>query len=235
MWPTVVMDGPIRTHPNNDPGGASSQRSACIRRLIYDCPKQPTRGRSRSGMAKLVYVANVSLDGFIEDAQGRFGWTEPSDDVFTFITGLVRPMGTHLYGRRLYETMAVWELDPDLAAGSELMADFARTWQAADKVVYSTTLQTIPTGRARLERRFDPDAVRELKASAASDVVIGGATIAARAFDAGLIDECHHFVYPVLVGAGKSAFSGDGPVQMTLLEEQRFDSGVVYLRYRIMS
>jgi dihydrofolate reductase len=181
-------------------------------------------------MAKLVYVANVSLDGYIEDAQGSFGWTEPPDDVFTFITDLLRPMGTHLYGRRLYETMAAWELDPDLAAGSELMADFARTWQAADKVVYSTTLQTVPTHRTRLERRFDPDAVRELKASAAGDVVIGGATSAARAFDAG-----HHLIYPMLVGAGKPAFCGRAPVQMTLVEEQRFDSGVVYLRYRIMS
>src|SRR6187399_714623 len=137
-------------------------------------------------MAKLIYVTNVSLDGYIEDAQGSFDWTEPSDEVFVFITDLVRPIGTWLYGRRLYEAMAVWETEPALAAQSELRAEFADVWQAADKVVYSTTLPAVTTANTRIERTFDVDAVRELKTSATADVSVGGATLAADAFDAGL-------------------------------------------------
>ena len=185
-------------------------------------------------MAKLIYVANVSLDGYIEDAHGRFDWTTPTDEFFTFITDLVRPVGTYLYGRRLYETMAVWEADPSLADRSELMADFAQVWQTADKIVYSTTLNTVSTANTRLERRFDPDSVRDMKTSAASDFTVGGATFAAHAFNAGLVDECHLFVYPVLVGQGKPAFP-DARAQLELLEEHRFGNGVVYLRYRTQS
>src|SRR5262245_26500790 len=140
-------------------------------------------------MGKLIYVVNVSLDGYIEDAHGRFDWTEPSDEYFAFITDVVRPVGTYLYGRRLYESLAVWETQPALAAESELRADFANVWQAADKVVYSTTLTDVATAGTRLERGFHPDAVRDRKASAARDLMIGGATIAAHAFDAGLVDE----------------------------------------------
>ncbi len=183
-------------------------------------------------MAKLIYVVNVSLDGYIEDAHGRFAWTEPSDEVFTFITDLVRPVGTYLYGRRIYETMAVWETDPALAAQSELTADFANVWQTADKIVYSTTLDAVSTADTRLERRFDPDAVREMKASAASDLTVSGATLAAHAFNAGLVDECHLLVYPVLLGEGKPAFTSDARGQLELLQEHRFGNGVVYLRYR---
>ena len=147
----------------------------------------------------------------------------------------MRPAGTYLYGRRLYETMAVWETDPTLAAQSELMADFANVWQAADKIVYSTTLHVVSTTNTRLERRFDPDSVREMKASAASDLTVGGAALAAHAFNAGLVDECQLFVHPVVVGKGKPAFSGDASVQLDLLEEHRFGNGVVNLRYRIQS
>ena len=186
-------------------------------------------------MAKLIYVANVSLDGYVEDAHGEFDWTEPTDEVFAFITDLLRPVGTYLYGRRMYETMAAWEIDPSLAAQSELMADFAHVWQAADKIVYSTTLHAVSTTNTRLERRFDPDSVRRMKASAASDVTVGGSRLAAHAFNAGLIDECQLFVYPVLVGGGKPAFSGDARVQLDLLEEHRFGNGVVNLRYRVVS
>ena len=186
-------------------------------------------------MAKLTYVANVSLDGYIEDANGRFEWTAPIDEVFTFITDIVRPVGTYLYGRRMYETMAVWEADPTLAAQSELMADFANVWQAADKIVYSTTLPVVSTANTRLERRFDPDSVREMKASAASDLTVGGSTLAAHAFYAGLVDECQLFMYPVLVGDGKSAFPTDARIQLDLLEEHRFGNGVVHLRYRIQN
>lgn len=186
-------------------------------------------------MAKLIYVANVSLDGFIEDAHGSFEWTAPSDEVFTFITDLVRPVGTWLYGRRLYETMAVWETDPTLAAQSELRADFANVWQTADKIVYSTTLDAVSTANTRLERRFDPDSVRDMKTSAASDLTVGGATLAAHAFNAGLVDECQLFVYPVLIGEGKPAFPSDARVQLELLDEHRFGNGAVNLHYRILS
>jgi dihydrofolate reductase len=185
-------------------------------------------------MAKLVYVANVSLDGFVEDVHGRFDWTGPTDEVFAFITDLVRPVGTYLYGRRMYETMAVWEVDPSLAAQSELTADFAQTWRAADKIVYSTTRHAGSTGRTRFEGRFDPDSVQAMKASAPSDLTIGGSTLAAHAFNAGLIDEYQLFLYPVLVGEGKPAFSGNARVQLDLLEEHRFGNGVVNLRYRIL-
>ncbi len=130
-------------------------------------------------MAQLIYVTNVSLDGYIEDAQGRFDWADPSDEYFTFITDLVRPVGTWLYGRRLYEAMAVWETEPALAAESELMADFANVWQSGDKVVYSTTLPDVSTANTRLERRFDPDAVRAMKQSADRDLTIGGSALAA--------------------------------------------------------
>jgi dihydrofolate reductase len=186
-------------------------------------------------MAKLIYVANVSLDGYIEDAQGSFEWTAPSDEYFAFITDLVRPVGTYLYGRRMYETMAVWETEPALAAESDLMADFANMWQAADKVVYSTTLDAVSTAKTRLERRFEPDAVRDIKTSAARDLTIGGPTVAAHAFNAGLVDECQLFIYPVLVGAGKAAFPRDARIQLELLEEHRFGNGVVNLGYRVQS
>jgi dihydrofolate reductase len=186
-------------------------------------------------MAKLIYVANVSLDGYIEDAHGSTEWTAPSDEFFTFITDVVRPIGTYLYGRRMYETMAVWENQPALAAESELMADFANLWQAADKIVYSPTLRVVSTANTRLERRFDADSVRDMKTSAASDLTIGGANLAAHAFNAGLVDECQLFVHPVLVGEGKPAFPGDARIQLELLEERRFGNGVVNLRYQIQS
>jgi dihydrofolate reductase len=135
----------------------------------------------------------------------------------------------------MYETMAVWETQPDLAAESELMADFANVWQAADKIVYSATLQVVSTANTRLERRFDPDSIRDMKTSAAGDLTVGGPTLAAHAFNAGLVDECHLFVHPVLVGEGKPAFPSEARIQLTLLEERRFGNGVVNLRYRIQS
>jgi dihydrofolate reductase len=184
-------------------------------------------------MANLIYVTNVSLDGYIEDEYGSFDWTEPDDELFAFITDLVRPVGTYLYGRRLYDSMAVWETDPALPAQSELMGEFANVWQAADKVVYSTTLDAVPTAKTQLERTFDPDSVRDMKASATSDLTVGGAKLAAHAFKAGLIDECHLFVYPVLVGGGKPSLPSDTRAELELLDERRFSNGVVYLRYRI--
>src|SRR3954452_14488132 len=134
------------------------------------------------GMARLIYVTNTSLDGYIEDAQGGFDWTDPGDEYFAFITDLIRPVATYLYGRRMYETMAVWETDPDLAAQSALMADFAAVWRSAEKVVYSTTLPEASTAATRVERRFAAASVRDLKTSAAGDVTIGGAALASCAF-----------------------------------------------------
>jgi len=186
-------------------------------------------------MAELTYVTNVSLDGYIEDAQGRLDWTDPSDEVFAFITDLVRPVGTWLYGRRLYETMAVWETEPALAAESDLMADFANVWQTGDKVVYSTTLSDVTTANTRLVRRFDPDAVRAMKQSADLDLTVGGSALAASAFHAGLVDACHLFVFPVVLGDGKPALSRDARIRLDLVEERRFANGAVYLHYRVQT
>jgi dihydrofolate reductase len=183
-------------------------------------------------MAKLIYVTNVSLDGYIEDERGVFDLFTPDDDVFASTTDLLRSVGTFLYGRRLYETMAVWETDPALAAQSDLMADFATAWQAASKVVYSTTLATVSTANTRLERHFNPTAVRELKAAASSDLTIGGANLAAQALKAGLVDECQLFVWPLAIGGGKPALPTDTRVDLELLDERRFGNGVLLLRYR---
>ena len=184
-------------------------------------------------MAKLIYVSNVSLDGYIEDEHGSFDWTAPDDELFAFITDLVRPVGTYLYGRRMYETMALWETDPALAAQSELMADFARVWQAAGKVVYSTTLDAVSTAKTRLEHNFDPSSVGDMKASATADLTVGGPNLAAHALKAGLVDECHLFIRPVLIGGGKPALPSDTRAELELLDDRRLSKGVVYLRYRI--
>jgi len=183
-------------------------------------------------MAKLIYVTNVSLDGYIEDERGVFDLFTPDDDVFASTTDLLRTVGTFLYGRRLYETMAVWETDPALAAQSDLMADFATAWQAASKVVYSTTLAAVSTANTRLERHFNPTAVHELKAAASRDLTIGGANLAAQALKAGLVDECQLFVWPLAIGGGKPALPTDTRVDLELLDERRFGNGVLLLRYR---
>jgi dihydrofolate reductase len=186
-------------------------------------------------MGKLIYIANVSLDGYIEDSDGNLDWTDPSDEVFAFITDLVRFSGTYVYGRRMYETMAVWETDPALAAQSELMSDFAQIWQAANKVVYSTTLHELSTARTQLERNFDPDAIRDLKASAAEDLTVGGPNLAAHAFRAGLVDECQLLIHPVILGAGKPALPRRMRANLELLDERRFGNGALYVRYRVAS
>jgi dihydrofolate reductase len=184
-------------------------------------------------MAALIYVTNVSLDGYIEDAGGALDWAPPDDKVFAAQTDLLRSVGTFLYGRRLYEAMAVWETEPAIAAQSDLTAEFARVWQAADKVVYSTTLTAVPTVATRVERHFAPDAVRALKADAASDLTIGGANLAARAFEAGLVDECQLFVWPMTLGGGKPGLSAKVRTDFELVDERRFANGVMYLRYRV--
>jgi dihydrofolate reductase len=186
-------------------------------------------------MAKLIYVTNVSLDGYIEDERGAFDWFPIDDELFAFTTDLLRSVGTFLYGRRLYESMAVWETDAALAARSDLMADFAEAWQAANKVVYSTTLAAVSTADTRLERQFDPAAVDQLKATAGSDLTVGGAHLATQAFKAGLVDECQLLVWPVVVGGGKPGLPTGMRVNLELLDERRFGNGVVHLRYRTLA
>lgn len=183
-------------------------------------------------LAKLIYGMNMSLDGYIEDERGAFDWAPPDDDVFAFITDFMGSAGTYLYGRRLYETMAVWETDPALAAHSDLTANFAKVWQAAEKVVYSTTLAAVSTAKTRIERHFDVDAVRDLKAAATDDLLVGGPNLATQALKAGLVDECQLFVWPVVLGGRNPALVTEGRVELELLDQRRFSNGVVHLRYR---
>ena len=184
-------------------------------------------------MAHLIYIANLSLDGYTEDMEGKFDWTDyPDEEGFRFITNLVRATGTHLYGRRMYETMMVWETDPNIAAESLLNRDFAETWQAADKIVYSRTLEAVSTRKTQLERNFNPEAIRQLKEAVEQDILIGGPELAAHAFRSGLIDECHLFLVPIIVGGGKPALPDNVRLELELLEERRFGNGAVFLRYR---
>jgi dihydrofolate reductase len=183
-------------------------------------------------MATLVYVMNASLDGYIADEDGTFDWGAPGEAYYAFLNDLVRPVGTYLYGRRLYELMAVWETDPAAAAPSPGAREFAAIWQAADKVVYSRTLQAAATARTRIERGFDPEAVRRLKAAAGRDLTVGGPDLGAQAIGAGLVDEVQLVVWPVVVGGGKRFLPDRVRLRLELVEERRLGSGVVYLRYR---
>jgi dihydrofolate reductase len=185
-------------------------------------------------MAALIYSAIMSLDGFVADSSGAFDWAAPDAEVHAFVNDLERPVGTYLYGRRMYDVMSAWETMPTGPEESAVTNDFARIWRSADKVVYSKTLGSPSTTKTRVERDFDPDAVRRLKANSQRDLGIGGPTIAARALSAGLVDECHVFTVPIVVGAGLRAFQ-DGRAQLELVDERRFRSGVVYLRYRVSS
>jgi dihydrofolate reductase len=183
-------------------------------------------------MAKLFYLMNASLDGYIADEDGKFDWGAPDEEYYAFINDLLRPVGTYLYGRRLYELMQVWETDPAAAAQSPGAREFAQIWRAPDKVVYSRTLAAAATTRTRIERDFDPGAVRQLKAAAERDVTVGGPDLGAHAITAGLVDEVQLFVWPVVLGGGKRFLPDRVRLQLELLDERRFGSGVVYLRYR---
>ena len=183
-------------------------------------------------MARLIYSAISSLDGYIEDREGRFDWAAPDQEVHQFVNDLMRPAGTHLYGRRMYETMVFWETAHTLDDQSPVTQDFARLWQAADKVVYSKTLDSVSSARTRIERDFDPEAVRQMKASAGRDITVGGPDLAARAIRAGLVDEFHLFVAPIVVGGGKRFLPTNVRLELELLDERRFDNGMVYLHYR---
>ena len=184
-------------------------------------------------MAHLIYSAISSLDGYIEDKDGKFDWYAPDEEVHRFINDLERSAGTYLLGRRMYEIMQVWETDPELAAGGPVLQDFAEMWQAADKIVFSRTLAAVSTRRTKIERIFDPEAIRQLKGSAEGDISIGGPDLAAHAFRAGLIDECHLFLTPILLGAGKPALPSHVRLELELLDERKFAGGVVFLRYRV--
>jgi len=182
-------------------------------------------------MSKLIYITNTSLDGYVEDETGAFDWVNP-DQVFAFITGLLRPIGTHLYGRRLYETMAYWDASVIESYPAE-QRDFAGVWQKAEKIVFSRTLTGGTTRNTRIERDFDLEAIRKLKRESEHDISIGGADLAGLALEADLVDECHLFLNPVIVGGGKPAFRAALRRSLELLETRRFDTGVIHLHYRI--
>jgi dihydrofolate reductase len=182
-------------------------------------------------MAKLIYSAIASLDGFIADANGDFSWSAPDEEVHAFVNDLERPIGTHLYGRRMYEVMKVWESDEFIAGEPQVIRDYAEIWRGADKIVYSRTLDSVATSRTRLERSFDPAAVRELKGTADRDIGIGGPELAAQAIEAGLVEECHLLLVPVAIGNGKPALPVRSQLALTLLDQRSFGGGAIYLQY----
>jgi dihydrofolate reductase len=186
-------------------------------------------------MAKLIYSAITSLDGYVADEQGNFDWAAPDEEVHRFVNELERSVGTYLYGRRMYEVMVYWETAHTLADQPPFAQDFAEVWQAADKIVYSKTLEAAASARTRIERGFDPEAIRRLKASAGRDITVGGPELDAQAIEAGLVDEFQLFVKPIVVGGGNGFLPKGLSVKLELLDERRFGNGVVYLNYRTLS
>jgi dihydrofolate reductase len=183
-------------------------------------------------LAKLIYSAISSLDGYVADEEGNFDWAAPDEEVHRFVNDLERSVGTYLYGRRMYETMVFWETADTVADEPRAGHDFAEIWQAADKVVYSRTLEAVSSARTRLERAFDPEAVRHMKAAAGRDLGVGGSELAGQAINAGLVDEYHLFLTPVVVGGGTRSLPDNARVELELLDERRFGNGVVHLHYR---
>jgi dihydrofolate reductase len=182
-------------------------------------------------MAKLIYSAITSLDGYVADGEGNFDWAAPDEEVHTFVNDVERSVGTYLFGRRMYEVMVAWETMP-LGDQPPVVRDFAEIWRAADKVVYSKTLQTVSSARTRTERDFDAEAVRRMKVTARRDISVGGPNLAAQAIEAGLVDECHLYFTPIVVGGGTRSLPNDVRVKLELLDERRFGNGVVHLHYR---
>jgi len=182
-------------------------------------------------MANLIYSAIASLDGYIADVDGKFDWAEPDDEVHAFINDLDRPIGTYLLGRRMYEVLVYWEDPPALDQQPSYVQEFAEIWQAAEKIVYSRTLETVSTARTRIERHFDPEAIRQLKAQSERNITVGGPDLAAQAIRAGLVDEYELFVVPVVVGAGQQFLPSNARIDLELLDERRFRNGTVFLRY----
>jgi dihydrofolate reductase len=183
-------------------------------------------------MAKLIYSAITSLDGYVADEDGKFDWAAPDEEVHRFVNDLERPVGTYLYGRRLYETMVYWETAHTLPDQPPFIQDFAGIWQAAYKIVYSKTLEMVSSAKTRIERDFDPDAVRQMKAAADRDISVGGPDLATQAIKAGLVDEYHLFLTPIIVGGGQQSLPDNVRLELELLEERRFGNGVVHLHYR---
>lgn len=184
-------------------------------------------------MARLIYSMIGSLDGYIADQSGNFDWAEPNDEVLDYINAQERPVGTYLYGRRIYDLMTIWETDPSAVVDTPASAEYAEIWQSADKVVYSTTLDSVTTTKTRLERTFDPVAVGELKRMASADISIGGPTLAVHAFRAGLIDEVYLLILPVIIGGGLSMFPKDVRLDLQLKDSHRFANGTVALQYDV--
>ena len=182
-------------------------------------------------MAKLIYSAIASLDGFVADEDGKFDWAQPDEEVHAFINDLARPVGTYLHGRRMYEVMVAWET-LTLAGQPPFMQDFAEIWRAADKIVYSRRLDTVSAARTRIERDFDPEAVRQMKAPAGHDFMVGGPDLAGQAIKAGLVDELHLFVAPIVVGGGKQSLPNNVRLELEVLDERQFGNGMVHLHYR---
>ncbi len=182
-------------------------------------------------MAKLIYSAITSLDGYVADQDGNFDWAEPDEEVHAFVNDLERSVGTYLYGRRMYEVMVYWETAHTVADQPPVVQDFAKIWEAADKIVYSKSLERVTSARTRIERGFDHEAVRQLKARAVRDITVGGPELAAQAIRAGLVDEYHLFVTPILVGGGKQSLPSGVRLELELLDERRFGNGVVHLHY----
>jgi len=186
-------------------------------------------------MAKLIYSAIASLDGYVEDRGGAFDWAAPDEEVHEFVNELERPIGTYLYGRRMYETMVYWERAGAGEGDSRASRDFADIWRAAEKIVYSRTLSSPSSARTRIEPEFDAGAIRRLKETSSADLTVGGVELACHALTAGLVDECHLFLMPVVVGAGKPAFAQDVPIRLELLDERHFRRGAVHLHYHIVN
>jgi dihydrofolate reductase len=182
-------------------------------------------------MAKLIYSTIASLDGYVEDEQGKFDWGTPDEEVLAFVNDLERPIGTYLYGRRMYETMVFWETASTSGDQPAVTRDYTEIWRAAEKIVYSRTLQAPSSERTRIERDFDPAAIRRLKESSARDITVAGAELAGEAMAAGLVDECHPFLVPIIDGGGKRALPDDVRARLELLGERRFRSGFVHLHY----
>jgi dihydrofolate reductase len=183
-------------------------------------------------MARLIYSAIASLDGFVEDVRGEFDWSAPDDEVLSFINGLERPVGTYLYGRRMYETMQYWETAPLGDGVPSVLREFTQIWHGAEKIVYSRTLESVSTARTRVERTFDGDAIRRLKLMSSDDLTVGGADLARQAIEAQVVDELQLFVVPVVVGGGKPWLPKGVHLSLELLDVHTFASGVVFLRYR---
>jgi dihydrofolate reductase len=186
-------------------------------------------------MAKLIYSAICSLDGYVADAEGNFDWSAPDDEVHRFVNDLERPIGTYLYGRRMYGVMVYWETAPTRAEEPSAMEEYAEIWQAADKIVYSRSLEKVSSAKTRIERDFDAKAVRQLKEAATRNLSVSGPTLTALALTMGLIDECHLFFSPIVVGGGTRALPDNVRVELELLDERRFGNGVVHLHYRVGS